>query len=334
MSERVLVTGATSLLGAGVVDALTRRGDTVVAFQRRALERRSTSVHDVRGDIRDLAALVAASESCTAVIHLAAKVGVVGDWESFRSVNVDGTHNVLTAARRSGLSKAVHISSPSVAHQGAAIVGGGAEPPFVGRNGAWYPESKALAESIALDATTGELGVVVLRPHLIWGPGDTQLVGRIIERARTGRIGLVNHGNALIDTTYIDNAVMAVIAALDAVSPGAPCSGRAYVIANGEPRPIRELVEGFCAAAGLAPALRSLPLRVAAPAGSLIEALWRAVKPGVEPPLTRFVAEQLGTAHWFDPRPAATDLGYRPSVTIDEGLERLARWFASEQTMR
>jgi nucleoside-diphosphate-sugar epimerase len=121
-----------------------------------------------------------------------------------------------------------------------------------------------------------------------------------------------------------------LVAALDAVAPGAACNGRAYVIANGEPRPISELLGAICAAAGLDVAPRRVPRSVAAAAGALIERGWRLSGRQTEPPLTRFLVEQLGTAHWFDPRPARLDLGWSPSVSIDEGLARLRAWYASQ----
>jgi nucleoside-diphosphate-sugar epimerase len=329
---KVLVTGASSLIGAELTKALAHRGDSVVCFQRRAsgIPSGERAVTEVLGDVRDADAIAAAAAGCDAVVHLAAKVGVVGGWEEFRSINVDGTANVLAAARRAGIGRFVHVSSPSVAHGGEALVGVGADPPVLARRRAYYAESKAIAENDALAATSQELAVVVIRPHLVWGPGDEQLVGRIVERARTGRLALVAGGRALVDTTYIDNAVSALVAALDSVEPGAVCAGRAYVITNGEPRPIRDLVAGICAAAGVEFAPRDVPLAVATRVGSIVERLWPVVRRHEEPPLTRFLAEQLGTAHWFDPRPPAHDLGWAPTVTIDDGLRRLAEWYAQD----
>lgn len=327
---RVLVTGASSLIGSGVAIALAERGDDVVCLQRRtpdALAGRP-DVAQRLGDVRDGAAVADAAEGCDAIVHLAAKVGVTGPWEEYRSVNVDGTANVLAAAARHGIARVVHVSSPSVAHGGEPIVGGRADRPVLGRRRAWYPESKAMAELAALEAASSALGVVAVRPHLVWGPGDTQLVGRIVERARSGRLALVGGGRALVDTTYIDNAVDAMVAALDAVAPGATCSGRAYVISNGEPRMIRELVEGICGAAGVAFAPRDVSLRAGRAVGAVVERVWPLIRPGEEPPLTQFLAEQLGTAHWFDPRPASDDLAWTPTVSIDEGLARLAAWYA------
>jgi nucleoside-diphosphate-sugar epimerase len=329
---RVLVTGGSSLIGAGVAAALLARGDEVVVQQRgrsETLDRLGAGQE--LGDIRDLDVVLAASAGCDAIVHLAAKVGVVGGWEEYRSINVDGTRNVLQAAQRQGVGRVVHVSSPSVAHGGEPIVGGGADEPVLGRRRAWYPESKAMAEIEALMAAGDELGVVAIRPHLVWGPGDTQLVGRIVERAATGRLALVGGGRALVDTTYIDNAVDSLVAALDAVEPGARCSGRAYVVSNGEPRMIRELVEGICQAAGVPFEPRTVSLRVGRSLGAAVERVWPLLRRDDEPPLTQFLAEQLGTAHWFDPRPARDDLGWTPVVSIDEGLARLADWYAVDR---
>jgi 2-alkyl-3-oxoalkanoate reductase len=328
---RVLVTGGSSLIGRGVLAALAARGEEVVSLQRsRSEEVDRVGAWQALGDIRDAGVVADAVGGCDAVVHLAAKVGVVGDWESYRSINVDGTDNVLTAAVRHGVTRLVHVSSPSVAHGGEPIVGGAADAPVLGRRRAWYPESKAMAEVDALSRAGDDIGVVAVRPHLVWGPGDTQLVGRIVERARAGRLALVGGGRALVDTTYIDNAVEAIVAALDAVEPGARCSGRAYVVSNGEPRMISELVEGICRAAQVPFAPRTVSLPVGRALGAVVERAWPLLRRDDEPPLTRFLAEQLGTAHWFDPRPAFDDLEWMPRVSIDDGLARLAAWYAAD----
>jgi nucleoside-diphosphate-sugar epimerase len=324
---RVLLTGGSSLLARSTAERLLARGDDVVLFQRSPA---ALDVPQMLGDIRDADLVERAVGECDAVIHLAAKVGVVGSWDDYRSINVDGTANVVAAARRHGIARMVHVSTPSVAHAGEALVGVGATPAVTGRSGAWYAESKAIAEHLVQHAAGPQLPIVVIRPHLVWGPGDTQLVGRIIERARAGRLALVGDGTALIDTTYIDNAASALVAALDAIGPDAMCLGRSYVIANGEPRPVAELVAGICRAAGVDITPRRVPRRLAVGAGALVERVWALRGPDAgEPPLTRFLAEQLGTAHWFDPRPARDDLGWSPTVTVDEGLARLAASFAT-----
>ena len=163
--------------------------------------------------------------------------------------------------------------------------------------------------------------MVAVRPHLVWGPGDTQLIDRIVDRARRGRLPLLGHGAALIDTTYVDNAASAIHAALDACDR---VHGQSYVVTNGEPRPVAELLAGICGAANVAAPAWRVPASAARGVGSLIEAVWRR-RPGVdEPPMTRFLAEQLSTAHWFDQRRTRADLRWLPAVSLDEGLRRLA----------
>jgi nucleoside-diphosphate-sugar epimerase len=174
------------------------------------------------------------------------------------------------------------------------------------------------------------LATVALRPHLVWGPGDTQLVPRILERARSGRLRLVGDGSAVIDTTYVDDAARAHLDAADRLAPGAACAGRPYFITSGDPRPVRELINGIVVAGGLAPVEGTVPVGVAVAAGAVVESVWRVLErvPALgdvgDPPMTRFLARQLATAHWFDISAARRDLGYSPQVPLDEGFARLA----------
>jgi nucleoside-diphosphate-sugar epimerase len=179
-----------------------------------------------------------------------------------------------------------------------------------------------VAERIALaaDAAPDGPATVVVRPHLVWGPGDTQLVGRIIARARAGRLPVVGSGAALIDTTYITNAVDALVAALDRCREA---RGHAVVVSNGEPRPVAELLTAICRAAGVRPPRHSVPSTPARWAGAMAETVWTLHRGSGDPPMTRFLAEQLSTAHWFDQRQTTDLLGWTPRVSIEEGLAAL-----------
>ena len=314
---RVLVTGGTSLLGAAVAQRLSDRGDDVVAMQRGEA---AVPWRQVRGDIRDTAAVASAAEGVDAVVHLAARVSVVGDWDEFESVNVGGTQNVLDAVRVHGISRLVHVSSPSVAHFGEPLVAADADPADPERAHGHYARSKAMAERLVLDAVDDSLAAVAIRPHLVWGPGDTQLVGRIVERAASGRLVLINGGSALIDTTYLDNAADALVAALDRVGD---ISGEAFVVTNGEPRTVAELLTRICRAAGVPEPTRSVPRTLASGAGAVVERAWSVTGREGEPPMTRFLAEQLSTAHWFDQRRTQERLQWAPAVSLAEGFERL-----------
>ncbi|UZJ24116.1 NAD-dependent epimerase/dehydratase family protein [Rhodococcus antarcticus] len=317
---KVLVTGASGMLGRGVAQALLERGDDVTVLQRRPS---TVDTRQVLGDVADAPVVARAVAGCEAVVHLAAKVDVVGPWTEYARANVDGTRVVVEAARGATVRRLVNVSSPSVAHAGRSLVGEGAGPADPERARGSYARSKALAERVALAADSPDLAVVSVRPHLVWGPGDTQLVGRIIERARTGRLPVIATGAALIDTTYVDNAVDALVAAVDA-----DVHGEALVVSNGEPRPVGEVLRRLCEAAGVPAPTRHVPLRLALVAGAVVEGVWSVLDRRDTPPLTRFLAEQLATAHWFDQRRTRTALGWTPRVSLDEGFAALARHHA------
>jgi nucleoside-diphosphate-sugar epimerase len=256
-------------------------------------------------------------------VHLAAKVDVVGRWPEFARSNIDGTRNVVAACKSAGVGSLVHVSSPAVAYSGRALVGAGAGPADALRARGHYARSKAVAETVALAADGPALAVICIRPHLVWGPGDTQLVERVVTRARRHLLPILGSGAALIDTTYIDNAVDALVAAVDSAETG---HGRAFVVSNGEPRPVWEILAKVCRAAGVPEPTWRLPVPVARSVGAAAEVAWTLLGRTDTPPLTRFLVEQLTTAHWFDQRLTREVLRWAPQVSIDEGFERLARW--------
>lgn len=320
---KVLVTGASGMLGAATVEALAGRGDQVTLLQRRP----SGLDHpEVLADVADAAAVQAAVAGHEAVVHLAAKVDVVGPWWQYARTNILGTRAVLNACRAAAVPRLVHVSTPAVAHTGAALVGAGADPADPEGARGHYARSKAAAERLVLAAARDPGGpdVVAVRPHLVWGPGDPQLVARIVDRARTGRLFVVGTGAALIDTTYVTNAADALVAAVDRCSA---INGRALVVSNGEPRPVAELIAAICRAAGVPPPRRAVPVPVATLVGAAADLAWAALPPlrrRGDPPITRFLAEQLATAHWFDQRTTRDLLQWTPRVDLDTGLATLA----------
>ncbi len=330
---KALVTGGGGFLGGAIVRRLVERGWMVRTLQRGqypALD--DLGVEQIRGDIADQAAVDRAVAGCDLVFHVAAKVKMWGRYDDFQRINVDGTGNVLAAMDRHGVSRLVYTSTPSVVHGGQSIEGADETAPYPTTFDSPYPESKAAAERAVLAANGPRLATVALRPHLIWGPGDTNLVPQVVARARAGRLRFVGGGDNLVDTVYIDNAVDAHLLAADRLKPGAPCAGRPYFITNGEPRPLKEVINGILAAAGLPPENRSLPLAVALAAGSLLEAVHRVLPGDHDPVMTRFIARNLATAHWYDISAARRDLGYEPRVSMDEGLRRLGDWFRTRRT--
>lgn len=321
---RILVTGGGGFLGSAIVRRLLERGDQVRILARGEypeLTARGVECH--RGDIANAVVVSRAVEGCDIVIHTAAKAGVWGPHEQYHLANVVGTDNILDACVAHGVRKLVYTSSPSVTFAGEDQDGVDESAPIPDSFLSSYPETKAEAERHVLAANGPGLATVSLRPHLIFGPGDPHIAPRMIDRARSGRLRIVGTGRYLVDMTYVDNAADAHLLAADRLEPGCPIAGKAYFITNGEPMPIAELVNMILHAGGVPPVSRRISGRAAYSIGSVLEGVWRLFGLGGEPPMTRFLARQLGTAHWFDLTAARRDLGYDPKITIAEGMERL-----------
>ncbi|QNN45525.1 NAD-dependent epimerase/dehydratase family protein [Thermomonas brevis] len=324
---KILVTGGGGFLGQALCRGLLERGYEVASFSRgRHAVLDALGVRQLQGDLADREAVLAAfAEGFDAVLHNAAKAGAWGSYESYFSANVAGTRNVIAACRAHGIGKLVHTSTPSVVHRATHPVEGASadEVPYGEGVKAHYAATKIVAEREVLAANDAGLATVALRPRLIWGPGDTQILPKLVERARSGRLRLVGSGDNLVDTTYIDNAAQAHFDALEHLRPGAACAGRAYFVSNGEPWPLREVLNGLLRAADAPEVRKTIPFGAAYALGAVCEGLWTALPLKGDPPMTRFLAEQLGTAHWYSMAPAARDFGYAPKVTMAEGLERL-----------
>ena len=320
--HNVLVTGASGVLGSGVAHALRDASAHVTVLQRSASG--LDGVREIQGSVTDPEAARRAVQGMDTVIHIAAKVSVSGPLEEYEHVNVEGTRTLLAAAQKAGVSRWIHISSPSVAHSGASIIGAAAEPADPNTARGNYAATKAAGELLALAADSANFRVLVLRPHLMWGPGDTQLTERIIDRARANRLPLLDGGTALVDTLFLVNAVEAIVTAIDAVDT---THGEALVLTNGQPRPIGEMIRRIAAAGGAKEPTLDLPSGLAKTAGSVIESFWDAEARGDEPPITRFLAEQMSTAHWFDQRRTQEVLQWKPRISLEEGFRLTQQYY-------
>ena len=324
---RVAITGGGGFLGRAILEQLLERGDQVRSIARSDYpELRELGAETARADVVDAEAIHEALRGCEAVIHTAARVGMWGPREGFERVNVEGTRHVLEACRAHRIERLVFTSSPSVTFDGRDAHNEGPETPYPERYLASYPETKAEAERLVLEANSPQLATTSLRPHLIWGPGDPHLIPRLVERARQGKLKIVGDGKNQVDITYLDNAAAAHLDALDALARPAERPnprGKAYYISNGEPVKLWPWINGLLSALGVAPVTRRVPFEVAYLAGAACEATWRVLGRQSDPPMTRFVASQLATSHWYDMAPAKRDLGYTPRISMDQGMERL-----------
>ena len=323
---KALVTGAGGFLGRYIVEQLVARGDTVRGFSRQTYAPLAElGVEQIAGDITDREAVVAACQDVDTVFHTAALAGIWGPWSRYYAINTEGTLNVLDGCRAHQVARLVFTSSPSVTFDGSAQEGIDESVPYPTKWLCHYPHTKALAEQHVLAANgSHQLATCSLRPHLIWGPRDAHLVPRLLERTRKGHLRRVGDGSNRVDTIYVENAAQAHLMAADELSVGSAVAGNAYFLSQGEPVHLWQWIDELLALAKLPPVAKSISLASAQKAGGVLETVHRCLGIKKEPRMTRFLAAQLGTSHYFDIGRAKTDFGYTPQVSMTEGMERLA----------
>jgi nucleoside-diphosphate-sugar epimerase len=258
------------------------------------------------------------------VFHVAAVSGIWGSWDHYHGINTVGTENIIAACRMHNVARLIYTSSPSVIYDGRDHLNANESLPYPTQYLCHYPHSKALAEQAVLVANgTDGMATVALRPHLIWGPRDNHLIPRIVARAKAGKLRRVGPGNNLISMSYVENAAHAHLLAADRLTPGSPVAGQAYFINEPEPVNLWTWINRLLGLAGLPPVKKSISPRAAYAAGAMLEKIYSLLHLEGEPPMTRFLAQQLSGTHSYDIGKSVRDFGYQPIVSVADGLQRL-----------
>lgn len=322
---KALVTGGGGFLGQYIVEQLVARGDQVRSLSRKtypALD--ALGVEQTAGDIQDGNIVDSACTNIDVVFHTAAIAGIWGDPKTFFGINLHGTQNIVSACRKHNVQKLVFSSSPSVIFDATDQNGLDESAPYPDKWLCSYPESKAAAEKLVLDANDNEhLLTCALRPHLIWGPRDQHLIPRLIDRAQSGKLRIVGDGQNLVDNVYVENAAAAHLQAANALSPNAAICGEAYFISQGQPVKCWQWINEILVDAGLAPVKKKLSFSAAWTIGSIMEWGYRLMGWQDEPRMTRFLAAQLAKNHYYEIEKAKRDFGYAPTISHEEGMKRL-----------
>jgi nucleoside-diphosphate-sugar epimerase len=321
---RVLVTGGNGFLGGAIVGELRRRGHVVSSASRRpAPALAALGVRTLTCDLRNREHVERVVDGHDAVVHAAALTGFTGTAADFRRTNVEGTRFVIEACRSAGVARLVHTSSPSVVFDGRDHHRADESLPYPKRYLAPYPATKAEAERAVLGANGPSLATVALRPHLVLGPGDPHLLPRLVARARAGKLVQVGSGRNEVSFTWVENAAVAHADALERLAPGSPAAGRAYFVAQKDPVRLWDWLRELFARAGVPPPKEHVSRTFAYAAGAACELVWRLGRRAGEPPMTRFLAQQLGASHSYDVGALERAFGYRERVTTTEATERL-----------
>lgn len=333
---KTLVTGGGGFLGRYLVEQLLARGDEVRVLARGDYPQLTTcGAEVVRGDLRDTVAVRLACRDIETVYHAAAVPGVWGSREFYFSTNVVGTRNILNACCDAGVARLIYTSSPSVVFDGSDHVDGDESLPYPDRWLCHYPWSKAIAEQEVLAAHRSDgLRTVSLRPHLIWGPRDNHLIPQLLQRASRGQLRRVGDGSNVVSVSYVENAAAAHLSADAALRRQANVGGREYFINEPEAVNLWDWIDEILQRAGMSPVSGRISAPAAFRVGAVLETVWRVLRLRGEPRMTRFVALQLSRSHSYSIAAASRDLGYRPAISIAEGMQRmqadLDRWGARD----
>lgn len=317
--KKVLVTGATGFLGKYVVEELVEHGYQVRAFGRNRTIGQSlvnASVTFIQGDLTNQEDLTKACQEMDMVVHAGALSTVWGPWEDFYQTNVLGTKYVLEACREAKIERLVYVSSPSIyaAPRDQLDIKESDAPQENRLNN--YIRSKLASEKLFKDYP--DVSSVILRPRGLFGIGDTSILPRVLNLSQKIGIPLIGDGRQLMDMTCVENVALAIRLALE--TPQA--AGEVYNITNGEPRAFMNLIEETLRGLGYPIRYRKIPAPLVSAISSSLEFIYKNLKLKGEPALTRYTYYLLRYSQTLDISKAERDLGYRPKITISEGIEQ------------
>lgn len=322
----VLVTGGGGFLGSHLARRLDELGHRVSVLGRRRYPELPVSITGIQADLQDAEAVSRACRGQDSVFHAGAFTSIWGKKEDFYRINVEGTRHVIEGCIAHGVKKLVFTSSPSVIYDQSDMENVDESAPYPAHYLSDYPRTKALAEQRVM-AANGQQGLltVALRPHLIWGPGDPHLVPRIIAQARKFKLVRVGEGTNRVDIIYIDNAVEGHIRAWQALEADSPVAGKCYFISDGQPVALWDWINQLLVALRIDPVTKSISYGMARSLGGLLEVIYRVFRLSGEPRMTRFLASQLATSHYFDISRARRDFNYEAIISPEEGMKRLLK---------
>ncbi|HEY0975320.1 MAG TPA: NAD-dependent epimerase/dehydratase family protein [Solimonas sp.] len=319
--QTVFVTGGSGFVGRNLIRALRQRGISVRALARSP--RAQAAVRALGAEVvpADLDTLQAdALRGCDTVFHAAAQVAEWGSKASFWHVNVDGTAALLTVARAAGVRRFVHVSTEAVLADGKPLREVDETHPYPARPLPRYAASKQAAEQRVRAANSAGFETVVIRPRLIWGDDDTSLLPQLAAAARAGKFMWIDGGRQRTSTCHVRNVVHGALLAAERGTPGG-----VYFLTDGAPQPTRDFFTRLFATQGIPAPTRSLPFALAYGLAALCEALWNLLPLPGQPPISRLPVALFGNDITVVAARAQQELGYRPVITVDEGLSTMSK---------
>jgi len=333
--KKVAVTGGGGFVGSAIVRQLLGRGiETIIISRDHYPELAELGARCCRGDIRDESFLNKAFVGCDTVFHVAALAGIWGRYNDYYSINVTGSKNVVAACHYNQIPRLIYTSTPSVVFKGDNLVGADESEPYARSFRCHYAATKAMAEEMVLAANSPALMTCAIRPHLVWGPGDTNLIPRLLARGRAGQLRQVGDGRNMVDISYIDNVGDAHLLAAENLATSAEAAGKAYFISQGEPVNLWNWINDLFNRLAVRPVTAKVSYPLAYGAGALCEAAYGLMGRQQEPRMTRFLAQQLAMSHWYSIDRARRDFSYKPKVSTAEGMDKMVAWLIRQEQGR
>lgn len=319
-----LVTGGAGFLGLYIVEALLAEGWQVRVFCRGRYESlEALDVEVINGDLVDPVQVRKACDNVEVVFHVASKTGPWGDYQEFYATNVIGTENVIAACKDAGVKKLIYTSTPSVLSFYEDLKGVDESHPFPTQRISAYQETKMMAEKQVIEANSESLCTTALRPHAIWGPRDTQLFAKLIERIVANKLKIIGNGKNRISVSYVENTAQAHLQAAASDRVG----GQVYFINEVEPVALWPWINELVASIGLQPVTSQVPYGLAYGIGAVCEILFGLLPFLGEPPITRALVSVSGKDHYFDVSKAERDFGFHNDIDMDEAKRRFTAYF-------
>jgi len=317
---RVFVTGGSGFVGSHLIPALVAAGHSVWALARSEASARRVEALGARRVWGELGAVHwEALDDIDVIVHAAAKAEDWGDPVLFDAINVTGTQQLLEAARSAGVKRFIHISTEAAVFRGRDLIDIDESVPLAPDSPFPYSASKAKAEQAVQAANSEALSTVVLRPRLIWGPGDSTVLPVVAQAAEDGTFAWTNQGAQQISTTHVHNLVDAILAALHR-GPG----GTVAFVVDAETHTMRDFLTAYAEAAGIELPTRSVPGWLLRTAASVLAWGWTAFDLDGRPPITPFAASLLSSHITIRSTAAEEAMGWRPPIGFKEGLSRVS----------
>ncbi len=322
---KILVTGGAGFLGSYICRDLLKQGHEVTSFSRKTYQKlEDRGIRSAVGDIRDYDSVLKALEGQEAVFHVASLAGIWGNKKTYFDINVTGTKNLVKASKELNIKYFVYTSSPSVVFSKGDLINENESLAYPKKYLTVYAHTKAQAEKYVLDANSEDFKTVSLRPHLIWGPGDPHIFPRLLLKGKKGQLRIVGNGENLVDIIYVENASLAHVQAFtELIKSESAVAGQAYFLGQAEPVNLWDFINKVLKRAGIEEITSYISFTVAYMVGWLFEMIYSLF--GIyspEPPMTRFVACNMGKNHYFCHDKAKRDFNYNPVISVEEGLNR------------